>query len=234
MLCLACGARSVHADAVDERIDRATADFYAGKYRQAFALALPLAERGNPAALNLLGMMYEQGKGVPADPARAVGYYRQAAEQGDVYAEYNLGVSYETGFGVVMNYHEAVKWYRRAAEKGVDFAQYNLATMYEDGNGVARDAAKAAFWYLKAAEQGNKQAQNNLAWLYSRGQGVGRNLLVAYAWFDAAAAQGLEAAAEQRDLIAAQLTTTELETARELAARFRRQHIPSAGSAPAP
>jgi len=225
-LLAACGLLSAFAaQAGSDPLERSLNAYYAGDYKRAYNLAVPLAERGDPAALNLLGMMYELGKGVPQDPSRSVVYYRKAAEMGDVYAQFNLAVSYDTGFGVPMNFHEAVKWYRRAAEQGADYAQYSLATMYEEGNGVAKDFRKAAHWYQKAAEQGNKQAQNNLGWLYERGQGVGKNLLVAYAWLDAALAQGLESARDERDRIAAQLTQTEYETARRLAEKFRQDYV---------
>ena len=215
------------AQAEKDPLERSLKAYYAGDYKTAYNITAPLAEKGNPAALNLLGMMYELGKGVSRNPARSVVYYRKAAEKGDIYAQFNLAVSYDTGFGIPMNFHQAVKWYRRAADQGADFAQYSLATMYEEGNGVARDYKQAAHWYRLAAEHGNMQAQNNLGWLYERGQGVGKNLMVAYAWLDAAVAQGLNSAAEERDRIAAQLTQTEYETARSLAKKFRQDYTGS-------
>lgn len=216
---------AVPAQAEKDPLARSLKAYYAGDYKAAYNFTVPLAERGNPAALNLLGRMYELGNGVPQDPARSVIYYRKAAEKGDIYAQFNLAVSYDTGFGVPMNFRQAVKWYRRAADQGAGFAQYSLATMYEEGNGVEQNFQQAAQWYRRAAERGNKQAQNNLGWLYKHGQGVGKNLMVAYAWLDAAVAQGLHSAADERDRIAAQLTPSEYETARQLAEKFRKDYI---------
>jgi len=215
------------AQAEKDPLERSLNAYYAGNYKAAYNFTVPLAEQGNPAALNLLGMMYELGKGVPRNPARSVVYYRKAAEKGDIYAQFNLAVSYDTGFGIPMNFQEAVKWYRRAADQGADYAQYSLATMYEEGNGVEQDFKQAARWYRQAAEHGNQQAQNNLGWLYKRGQGVGKNLMVAYAWLDAAVAQGLHSAAEERDRIAAQLTQSEYEIARSLAEKYRQDYAGS-------
>ena len=212
----------VHAE--KDPLERSLNAYYAGDYKIAYNLTAPLAGQGNPAALNLLGMMYELGKGVPQDPARSVVYYRKAAEKGDVYAQFNLAVSYDTGFGIPMNFRQAVKWYRRAADQGADFAQYNLATMYEEGNGVEQDFPQAAYWYRQAAERGHPQAQNNLGWLYKRGQGVGKNLMIAFAWLDAAVAQGLHSAAEERDRIAAWLTPSENKIARSLAEKYRQDY----------
>ena len=42
-----------------------------------------------------LGVMYDNGDGVPQDYKEAVKWYRLAAEQGDASAQYNLGLMYE-------------------------------------------------------------------------------------------------------------------------------------------
>ncbi len=219
MALIAIGCGSVHGE--KDPFERSLNAYNAGDYNVAYNVTVPLAGQGHPAALNLLGMMYELGRGVARDPARSVVYYRQAAEKGDVHAQFNLAVSYDTGVGIPMNFQQAVKWYRRAADQGADFAQYNLATMYEEGSGVAQDFQQAAQWYRRAAEQGNPQAQNNLGWLYKRGQGVGKNLMVAYAWLDTAVVQGLHSAAEERDRIVTQLTENEYAIARSLAEKYR-------------
>lgn len=205
--------------------DRGLAAYNAGDYTTAYELILPLAEHDHPAALNLLGMMYETGKGVREDPGRAVEYYRRGAKLGDIYAQFNLAVSYNTGIGVPMNYRAAVKWYRKAAEQGASFAQYSLATMYEDGYGVEKNLQQAAYWYLKAAENGSVQAQNNLAWMYGKGLGVERDLITAYAWLDLAVAQGLDSARDRRRYVAGKLTKEEFEKARVLAQEYRKQYI---------
>ena len=73
-----------------------------------FATALkewkPLAEEGNAAAQNNLGLMYHNGWGVPQDYKEAARLYRLAAEQGDAKAQGNLGVMYELGNGIKKEY----------------------------------------------------------------------------------------------------------------------------------
>lgn len=187
--------------------------YNSGNFKVAYDQAIPLATHGYAPAENLLGMMYELGKGVTKDLAKSITYYRRAAEKGDMYAQYNLGVSYDSGTGVPQNYREASNWFQRAANQGARFAQYNLAVMYEQGRGHTKSFEKAAEWYEKAARQGHKQAQNNLAWLYEKGQGVQQDLITAYVWFDAAAVQGFEAAMHKRDLIKSSLSTLALKEA---------------------
>jgi hypothetical protein len=77
-----------------------------------FATALrewtPLAEQGNAGAQFNLGVMYDNGQGVPQDYKTAVKWYRLAADQGDARAQINLGLMYEKGQGVLQDYKTAV------------------------------------------------------------------------------------------------------------------------------
>ncbi len=46
-----------------------------------------------------LGIMYDNGEGVPQDHAEALQWWRKAAEQGYATAQYNIGVMYDEGLG---------------------------------------------------------------------------------------------------------------------------------------
>ncbi|MCF6336338.1 MAG: sel1 repeat family protein [Gammaproteobacteria bacterium] len=222
VLAFSCSLAGLVSAAETKLYDKGLAAYNAGDYTAAYKFTMPLANQGHPAAKNLLGMMYELGKGVPQDLARSVSYYRQGAKQGDPYAQYNLAVSFDSGTGVPQNYREAVRWFRRAAEQGISAAQYDLGVMMERGRGVDKNFQKAANWYQKAAKQGHVQAQNNLAWLYEKGQGVERDLVTAYAWFDVAAAQGFESAQHKRDAIKVELTAGDLDKAQARSTQLRK------------
>ena len=64
-----------------------------------------------------LGIMYDNGQGVPQDYKEAVKWYRLAAEQGYV-CSIQSWYHVRNGEGVPQDYKEAVKWYRLAAEQG--------------------------------------------------------------------------------------------------------------------
>ena len=68
--------------AVAGPFEDADAAFDKGDYATAMRLWRPLADQGNAAAQYNLGLMYEQGQGVPQDYAAAVSWYRKAADQG--------------------------------------------------------------------------------------------------------------------------------------------------------
>jgi TPR repeat protein len=87
-------------------------------YAAALRLLGPLANQGVASAQGYLGLMYENGRGVPPNYAEAMKWYRLAADQGEVSAQINLGVMYATGRGVPQDYVEALKWFRLAAGQG--------------------------------------------------------------------------------------------------------------------
>jgi VWFA-related protein len=145
------------------------------------------AELGDVQAQYNLAVMYDTGRGVPQDYARAVVWYRKAAEHGFVRAQYNLALMYAGGQGVPQDYAQALAWYRKAADLGDAPAQYNLGLMYEGGQGVPRDYALALSWYRKAADQRHAGAMYNLGAMYSRGQGVAQDYVEAHKWRQLAA-----------------------------------------------
>ena len=121
---------------------------------QDFALAAAwlqkAADQGLADAQNALGVMYDNGTGVPTDPAQALAWYQKAADQGHAAAENNLGLMLEIGRGVSLDYGAALTWYRRSAEQGWPAAQANLGLMYAGAVGVARDFVEADTWFLIA------------------------------------------------------------------------------------
>ena len=189
----------------------------AGDFATALKEWTPLAEAGDVDAQYNLGIMYDNGYGVPQDYAEAVKWYRLAAEQGYAKAQYNLGTMYEYGNGVPQDYKEAVRWYRLAAEQGNVDAQYNLAIMYDNGKGVLQDDQEAIKWYRLAAEQGDVDAQNNLAVMYEYGNGVLQDNTMAHMWYNIASANGDDESGEWRDEIAKKMTTAAIEKAQAMA-----------------
>ena len=125
-----------------------------GDYQTAFKLWKPLAENGNALAQFNLGIMYNDGKGVPQDYVKAVIWYLSAAEQGVAFAQYSLGLMYLEGKGVRRDYAEASKWFRKAADQGHSDAQRNLGVMYVKGQGVPQDYVQSHMWFNLAASGG--------------------------------------------------------------------------------
>jgi GAF domain/PilZ domain/Sel1 repeat len=69
-----------------------------------------MAENGDPAAQNILGLRYSTGDGVKLDEREAVRWYVKAAEQGNVAAQSKLGSIYFSGRGVPQDSSQAYFW----------------------------------------------------------------------------------------------------------------------------
>jgi TPR repeat protein len=151
------------------------------------------------------------------DYATALREWTPLAEQGNVVAQYNLGQMYREGNGVPQDYKTMIKWYTLAAEQGYAKAQFNLGNMYNEGKGVTQDYKTAVKWYTLAAEQGYAKAQSNLGFMYYHGEGILQDYIYAYMWWNIAASTGNEKIAENRDLVAKQMTLSQLEKAQDLA-----------------
>jgi hypothetical protein len=93
-----------------------------GDYAAEVALIRPMAEKGYAFAQFNMGVLYDQGKGVPQDDALAMQWYQKAAEQGLPQAQINLGIMYEQGQGIPADYVRAYFWYTLAESQGDDQA----------------------------------------------------------------------------------------------------------------
>jgi TonB family protein len=110
--CLAFAAGTAIAAPMDD----GQAAYNAGDYQTALAMWRPLATEGNARAQNNLGVMYENGKGVPQNIPEAVKWYRLAAGQGYAGAQNNLGLIYAIGRGIKRDPLRAYMWFSLAAQ----------------------------------------------------------------------------------------------------------------------
>ena len=65
-----------------------------------------------------LGLMYINGTGVRANPARGVWWLRKAARKGDAKGMYNVSLAYLYGVGVQKNSRTAKRYMEGAADAG--------------------------------------------------------------------------------------------------------------------
>jgi TPR repeat protein len=155
ILALVLVTSSALADNMDDALD--AANF--GDYEKARNLWLIEAEKGSAVAQANIGLLYEDGLGVPQSDKEAVKWYRMAAEQGEPRAQYYLGTAFEEGRGVPQDYQEAAKNYHLAATRGYVKAQYKLGLLYLKGQGVIQSTETAYAWWSVAASKGHEDAQ---------------------------------------------------------------------------
>jgi uncharacterized protein len=99
-----------------------------------------------------LGVLYEEGKGVPQNIPKAVEWYRQSqwAEAG-----MRLGSLYAEGTNVKQDFQEAVKWYE-VASWSFPMACASLGDIYQNH---FRDNVKSYQWFLAATEFSDSDKQ---------------------------------------------------------------------------
>ncbi len=113
-------------------VDEGVAAYKRGDYATALRELRPLAKQGNANAQYNLGIMYENGRGVPQDDAEAVKWYRKAAEEGYAKAQVLFGNMYLQGYGVPQDYVQAHMWFDVAASRLPPGKQRDLAAEARD------------------------------------------------------------------------------------------------------
>jgi TPR repeat protein len=83
------------------------------------------AEQGSAWAQFSLGLMYDNGTGVPQDNKEAAKWYRKAAEQGVARAQSNLGLRYYKGQGVLKDDVNDYAWAYAGSANGNDQGSKN-------------------------------------------------------------------------------------------------------------
>lgn len=158
-----------------------------------FTLATIQAEaaKGHADAISTLGWMYETGKGVAANDAKAVSLYKTAIAQGDSFGQWRMGVMIDEG-AADGSPEQAVALFRRAAAQKSAGATASLGVMYATGRGVERDYETAMRYYQAAARMGSAHGIEGIGVLYANGQGVARDMNEALAHWMVAAAAGDE------------------------------------------
>ena len=123
-----------------------------------------------------LGVMYEQGRGVPHSLKHACKLYIKAANRGHAEACFYMGLKYQDGCktsgtkrkpGAVIvkqDVKQAIRYFRVAAEKGIVDAAVNIGVIYKHANLIeggaegGQDPRKALRWFKKAAARGDAKA----------------------------------------------------------------------------
>lgn len=131
----------------------------AGDFPKAVAEWRGPAAAGDPDAQFNLGQAYKLGRGVNADSAAALDWYRKAAAAGHEQAQATLGLQlFQSG-----QRDEAMIWLKKAADQGESRAQYVVGTAYFNGDSLPKDWARAYALMTRANAAGIGAAKTSLA-----------------------------------------------------------------------
>ena len=135
--------------------------------------------------------MYENGKGVEKDNAKAFELYTYASNEGHARATVKVGIFVHDGIGTEKDVAKSVEYFEKAKAMGDPEADDMLAFVYtrnttEDGT----DPKKAFEFNLKRAEEGDAEAQYMVYQAYNEGEGVEEDRTLAREWLKKAADNG--------------------------------------------
>lgn len=170
------------------------------------------ANKGDAVAQYIVGVMYQQGKGVVKNKQTAIDWYSKAAKQDYILAQYSLIAMYDYGDGIEQNPEQAKYWYEQISKarslavlneqqqnlkasiallkplaiNNDTNAQYLLANLYANN----KQEANANYWFLRGAIAGDKDAQYYIGVTYSDQTGLFNRMQSIY-WLEKAAHQNL-------------------------------------------
>jgi len=97
------------------------------------------------------GMNYVLGKGVAADPQKAMQFFRTAAQADYAPAEREIGYLYAEGLGLAADPQKAHAWYLLAAEQGDGLAMAGIIRQFVDAD-IGLPEGEFAMWLVVCAE----------------------------------------------------------------------------------
>lgn len=188
------------------------------KQNTAFQIANEQAALGDEKAALLLGMLYDRGIGVGADPGQALAWYQKSGK--NAVTDFILGTYYVEGQGVAKDEAKGLQQLQHSVDNKFAYADFNMAVLqrksgqdflsnlvqaYELGNSHAgivladyyladhtlpEKMQQAKQIYIGLAEKGDQDAQLKLAFMLEKGLGAAPDLTAAEHWYTAAAEQG--------------------------------------------
>jgi hypothetical protein len=176
--------------------DEAYGAFQRGYYITARNLALPRAEKGDPAAQTLIAEIYARGLGIARDPELAGEWYEKAAAQGVPEAQFRYAlILLERGDADSVPHEEAIRLMKAAADAGNAMAQFNYAQLIIEQSPGFKGQVDAFKYYRRAAERNVPDAQYAVAQYYTAGTGdIEVDLTEARKWLARAAVHNYDSA----------------------------------------
>lgn len=156
---LGCGLLAAMAAPAFADVKAGVDAWLAGDYPKAVAEWRLPAQNGDADAQFNLGQAYKLGRGVAADQAIALDWYRKAAMSNHEQAQAVLGLTlFQSG-----QRDEAMTWLKKAADQGEPRAQYVVGTAYFNGDSLPKDWARAYAFMTRAKAAGIGAATTSLA-----------------------------------------------------------------------
>lgn len=135
-------------------------------YEKGMTLLHKSADKGNPAAMNYIGIAYKNGNGVTKNLDEALKWYDKGS-RGLLHSSRNIAGIYFDGDGVSQDHKKAMAYYRKSAAKGDTHSMIKIAYLNKEGLGTEENLDEAMKWYKKAADRGEKTGLTGIGLVYA-------------------------------------------------------------------
>jgi tetratricopeptide (TPR) repeat protein len=153
LLCSGYSKSKMFAYEAEDRLQEGIKAFNQKKYREAYYILEPLAEKGEPIAQVLLGNFYLYGLGVSSNCHKACSWFEKAAKGGNSQAYAFLGDIYTFGKCGETDFKKAINYNLKGISLGNPLAANNLAWFYATvgypGYQDPKMAIKYAQWAIR-------------------------------------------------------------------------------------
>lgn len=134
------------------------------KYKKAFDILVPMANKGDNRAQNLLALLFLDGSGTQKNIEKAEYWFKQAIANGNVRAMRNLALNTYVGYGFKKDYKVVFKYTKMAVEHKMEKMYDMLGMLYTKGLGTPKDEVKGLKWFKKAAKVNFYGRLNEMLW----------------------------------------------------------------------
>lgn len=149
-----------------------------------------LAEKGNPEAMNALGLIYIKGITLVTNEEKGIRWLEKAAEAGYAQAWFNLGLLYKEGVNTKADPIKAIDCFKKAAAFGYEDAWQKWGTMVMKGDNVSQDYPQAMNIFKEGVEKGNSGCNYSLGYMYYKGLGCTQDYSLAIQQFELGSEKG--------------------------------------------
>lgn len=184
------------------------------------------SDLGSAAAMNRLGVLHIQGKGVLQYYAEGARLVCASAEKGDANGAFNCGTVLREGLGLDKDEVRAYEWFGKAAEQGHAAAMNARAVGLIEGKYLPKDISAAMALLDRSAARGDAAGLFALGQMQVAGLAGNPDLIEAHKNFNLAAALGHPEAAAARAGIEAGMSADDIALAQERARAWQPAQTP--------
>jgi len=154
--------------------NRGAALFESKHYFAALPLLASACDAKSYRACSYLGLMYEDGHGVPTNIVRAIGLFSQACDNGDGKGCNDLAILYDHGTGLPKDLPRAAELWAKACSGNYAISCSSLGAMYAFSD-PPHDYARAAELFSKNCDEVSQLGCRGQGVIYEEGLGTARD-----------------------------------------------------------